>query len=292
MEQRIIDLHVHSTESDGTLSPQELMSAAKEAGLSAIALTDHDTASGVAKAAPAAAALDIELIPGIELSTEYELPYGKRGGKEVHIVGLYINPEDPLLCEKTREFRDCRNVRNEKMIQALRKEGFPITMEDVIAENPDSVITRANIARYLYQHGFIKSVREAFDKYIGDGCRCYVGRFKVSPMEAVSLIRHAGGVPILAHPLLYHLSSANLQTLIDDLKAAGLLGIEAIYSTYTTGEEQLVKKIAAKNNLLISGGSDFHGSNKPDIHLGKGRGHLYIPYSVLDTIKAYRKAHL
>lgn len=285
MERRIVDLHVHSTESDGTLTPAQVVLAAKEAGLSALALTDHDTASGVAKAAPIAAECGIELIPGIELSTEYEIPTAKRQRKEVHIVGLYIDPAHPTLLAKTKEFRDCRDSRNARMIDALQKEGFDITMEALTAENPNSVITRANIARYLYQHGAIKSVREAFDKYIGDGCKCYVGRFKVTPMEAVSLIREAGGIAILAHPLLYHMSSTSLQRLIDDLKTVGLDGIEAIYSTYTVGEEHLVKKLAAKNGLLISGGSDFHGENKPAIQLGTGKGHLYIPYSVLEAIK-------
>ncbi len=278
MEQRIVDLHVHSTASDGTCTPSELVSLAKDAGLSAFALTDHDTTLGVAEASALACRMGIELIPGIELSTAY-------GEKEIHIVGLYINPDNELLVQKTREFRECRDNRNEKMLEALRQEGFPITMEALREENPDSVITRANIARFLFNHGCIKSVQEAFEKYIGDGCRCYIGRFKITPMEAVSLIHQAGGVAILAHPLLYHMSSVRLQALIDDLKAAGLDGIEAIYSTYTVGEEQLVKKIAAQNQLLISGGSDFHGSNKPSIHLGKGRGHLYIPYSVLSDIK-------
>lgn len=285
MEHRIVDLHVHSTESDGTLTPIEVIHAAKEAGLSALALTDHDTASGIAKARNAAVECGIELIPGIELSTEYKLPTKKGDCREIHIVGLYIDPDNEQLQKKTKEFRDCRNSRNEIMIEALRNEGFAITMADVIAENPESVITRANIARYLFDHGQIKSVAEAFDKYIGDGCKCYVGRFKVTPMEAIKLIHEAGGIAILAHPLLYHLSSVTLQHLIDDLKEVGLDGIEAIYSTYTTGEEQFVKKIAAENHLLISGGSDFHGANKPFIKLGKGRGHLYIPYSILTDIK-------
>lgn len=285
MERRIIDLHVHSTESDGTLTPEELVHAAKEANLSAFALTDHDTVSGIAKAAPAAKACGIELIPGIELSTEYTLPTKKGEGKEIHIVGLYIDPDNATLLQKTKEFRDCRDNRNVLMVEALQKEGLSITMEELLAENPDCVITRANIARYLYNHGQIKSVSEAFDKYIGDGCKCYIGRFKVTPMDAVRLIHEAGGIAILAHPLLYHLSSVTLGHLIDDLKEAGLDGIEAIYSTHTTGEEQLVKKIARENGLLISGGSDFHGENKPSIKLGTGRGHLYIPYSVLENIK-------
>lgn len=281
MNHRIIDLHVHSTESDGTLTPEDLVAEAKEAGLAAFALTDHDTCSGVSKAMPLAASAGIELIPGIELSTDYH-------GKEVHIVGLYIDIENEQLLKKTAEYRKCRSERNALMVEALRKEGLSITMEELVAENPDCVITRANIARFLYEHGQIKSVREAFDRYIGDHCKCYVGRLKVASTDAVRLIKEAGGTAILAHPLLYGLSNTNLQEMLDELKPAGLDGLEAIYSTYTTGEEQQMKRLAKENGLLISGGSDFHGSNKPDIALGRGRGHLYIPYSVLNDIKNHR----
>lgn len=284
MEQRLIDLHVHSTESDGTLTPVEVVSQAAAAGLSAIALTDHDTTSGVAKAKEAAESSGIELIPGIELSTQYVLP-GSTDGKEVHIVGLFIDPANPSLLEKTKEFRECRDSRNEKMVAALQAEGFSITMEELLAANPDSVSTRAHIARFLYETGQIKSVQKAFEKYIGDGCKCYVGRFKVTPMEAVELIHTAGGVAILAHPLLYHLKPAALQRLIDDLKPAGLDGIEALYSTYTAADEQYVKKLAGKNDLLISGGSDFHGANKPSIRIGCGYGKLRVPYEVLDALR-------
>lgn len=281
MDHRIIDLHVHSTESDGTLTPEDLVAEAKKAELAAFALTDHDTCQGVGKAMPLAASAGIELIPGIELSTDYH-------GKEVHIVGLYIDIENEQLLKKTAEYRKCRSERNALMVEALRKEGLSITMEELAAENPDCVITRANIARFLYEHGQIKSVREAFDRYIGDHCKCYVGRLKVASTDAVRLIKEAGGTAILAHPLLYGLSNTNLQKMIDELNPAGLDGLEAIYSTYATGEEQQMKRLARENGLLISGGSDFHGSNKPDIALGRGRGHLYIPYSVLETIKAGR----
>ena len=281
MDHRIVDLHVHSTESDGTLTPEDLVAEAKKAGLAAFALTDHDTCQGVGKAMPLAASAGIELIPGIELSTDYH-------GKEVHIVGLYIDIENEQLLKKTAEYRKCRSERNALMVEALQKEGLSITMEELVAENPDCVITRANIARLLYEHGQIKSDREAFDRYIGDHCKCYVGRLKVASTDAVRLIKEAGGTAILAHPLLYGLSNTNLQKMIDELKPVGLDGLEAIYSTYTTGEEQQMKRLARENGLLISGGSDFHGSNKPDIALGRGRGHLYIPYSVLETIKAGR----
>lgn len=281
MNHRIVDLHVHSTESDGTLTPEDLVAEAKKAGLAAFALTDHDTCQGVCKAMPLAASAGIELIPGIELSTDYH-------GKEVHIVGLYIDIENEQLLKKTAEYRKCRSERNALMVEALQKEGLSITMEELVAENPDCVITRANIARFLYEHGQIKSVREAFDRYIGDHCKCYVGRLKVASTDAVRLIKEAGGTAILAHPLLYGLSNTNLQKMIDELKPAGLDGLEAIYSTYTTGEEQQMKRLARENGLLISGGSDFHGSTKPDIALGRGRGHLYIPYSILEEIKAHR----
>ena len=179
---------------------------------------------------------------------------------------------------------------NEKIVAALQREGFSITTEALLAANPDSVITRANIARFLYDSHQIRSVSEAFEKYIGDGCKCYVGRFKVSPMEAVELIHAAGGIAVLAHPLLYHMNQTTLQHLIDELKEVHLDGIEAIYSTYTTGEEQYVKRLAKENGLLISGGSDFHGTNKPTIQIGTGRGHLYIPYSILETIKEHLRA--
>lgn len=281
MDHRIVDLHVHSTESDGTLTPEDLVAEAKKVGLAAFALTDHDTCQGVGKAMPCVASAGIELIPGIELSTDYH-------GKEVHIVGLYIDIENEQLLKKTAEYRKCRSERNALMVEALRKEGLSITMEELVAENPDCVITRANIARFLYEHGQIKSVREAFDRYIGDHCKCYVGRLKVASTDAVRLIKEAGGTAILAHPLLYGLSNTNLQKMIDELKPVGLDGLEAIYSTYTTGEEQQMKRLARENGLLISGGSDFHGSNKPDIALGRGRGHLYIPYSILEEIKAHR----
>ena len=281
MEHRIVDLHTHTTESDGSFTPEELISEAKRKGLSAIAITDHDTFAGIAKAAPIAAANDIELIPGIEFSTDYH-------GKEVHVVGLYIDTQNAHLNAKMKEFRDCRENRNITIVENLQKEGFDITMEALKAENPDCVITRANIARFLYEHGMIPSIQTAFEKYIGDNCKCFVNRFKVTPMDAVRLIKEAGGTAVLAHPLLYHMSNANLQKLIDDMKAAGLDGIEAIYCTYSAAEEREMKQLAKQNGLLISGGSDFHGSTKPKLELATGYGKLYIPYSVLETIKAAR----
>ena len=281
MNSKIVDLHAHTTESDGSFTPEELILEAKRVGLSAIAITDHDSISGIKKAAPIAAECDIELIPGVELSTDYN-------GKEVHVVGLFIDIENKYFLRKIKEFKENRDNRNAIMVENLQKEGFSITMEDLVAENPDCVITRANIARFLYEHGMIPTIQTAFEKYIGDNCKCYVNRFKITPMDGVRLIKEAGGTAILAHPLLYHMSDATLQKMVDEMKEAGLDGIEAIYCTYTPSEERLMKKFAQENHLLISGGSDFHGTTKPNLNLGTGYGKLYIPYEVLENIKAAR----
>jgi len=282
MDTKIVDLHTHTTESDGSFTPEELIKEAKRVGLSAIAITDHDSISGLKKAAPFAAELDIELIPGVELSTDYN-------GKEVHVVGLYIDPTNQHFLTSLHEFKENRDNRNAIMVENLQKEGFAITMEALKAENPDCVITRANIARFLYEHGMIPTIQTAFEKCIGDHCKCYVNRFKITPMDGVRLIKEAGGTAILAHPLLYHMSDATLQQLINEMKAAGLDGIEAIYCTYTPSEERQMKKLAAENDLLISGGSDFHGTTKPNLNLGTGYGKLYIPYTILEDIKNSRK---
>ena len=198
MNSKIVDLHAHTTESDGSFTPEELILEAKRVGLSAIAITDHDSISGIKKAAPIAAECDIELIPGVELSTDYN-------GKEVHVVGLFIDIENKYFLRKIKEFKENRDNRNAIMVENLQKEGFSITMEDLVAENPDCVITRANIARFLYEHGMIPTIQTAFEKYIGDNCKCYVNRFKITPMDGVRLIKEAGGTAILAHPLLYHI---------------------------------------------------------------------------------------
>ena len=279
---KIVDLHTHTTESDGSFTPEELIKEAKRVGLSAIAITDHDSISGIEKAAPFAEEFGIELIPGVELSTDYN-------GKEVHVVGLYINIDDENFLAKIKEFKENRDSRNVIIVENLQKEGFDITMDALLAENPDCVITRANIARFLYEHGMIPTIQTAFEKYIGDNCKCYVNRFKITPMDGVRIIKEAGGIAILAHPLLYHMSDATLQKMVDEMKDAGLDGIESIYCTYTPSEERKMKQFAKDNGLLISGGSDFHGTTKPKLNLATGYGKLYIPYEILETIKDHLK---
>lgn len=280
----MIDLHTHSTESDGTLTPQDLMKLASSTGLSAIALTDHDTIGGLAKAKPVAESLGIELVPGIELSTDYN-------GTEVHMLGLYIDDTNPDFLSKLQEFIQSRDIRNEKMAFLLQKEGFDITLEQLHKEYPESVITRAHFARYLVEHGFVKDRDTVFRKYLGDTCRCYVPREKITPFEAIDLIRLGGGLSFFAHPVLCHMNHDRLRFFVKDLKEAGLTGIEAIYSMNTPGDERNMKKLASEFDLLISGGSDFHGENKPYLHLGTGKGNLKIPDIILETIKSKRVSH-
>ena len=323
----MVDLHVHSTCSDGTFTPEELVDYAIQKGLTAFALTDHDTLNGLDRAIryaeelrqaqaaspvsfsynnaddrfpvsfsrnDAAARLPVssvpdadiprvpEIIPGIELSTEYQ-------GKDIHMVGLFIDYRQPEFAHYLEDFIHSRENRNEKMCALLREHDIDITYEALLTEFPGAVITRAHFARYLLSHGYIQSLKEAFDRYVGDHCPCFVPREKVTPAQAVELILGAGGVPVLAHPILYHMSDDRLDTLVAELKKIGLVGIEAIYSTYNTAEERQIRGLASKYDLKISGGSDFHGANKPKIDLGTGWGKLYVPDEVLENLRPEKK---
>lgn len=281
----IVDLHVHSNKSDGSLTPTELVHLAVEKGLSAFALTDHDTTDGLDEAITAARTYAdgrLEVIPGIEFSTEYE-------GKDIHIVGLYIDYKAPFFVEHIKAFVDSRIQRNRKMCANLQEAGIDISYEKLMAAFPGSVITRGHYAKYLLEHGYVKSMPEAFDRYVGDYAKYFVPREKVTPEQAVELILKAGGLPILAHPILYHMSDARLDTLVKTLKKAGLVGIEAIYSTYSIADERQIRRLATKYELCLSGGSDFHGSTKPGLSLATGYGRLFIPEEILVNLKNERK---
>ncbi len=289
----MVDLHVHSNKSDGTYSPRELVDYARAKGLCAFALTDHDTVSGLDEAiayteelrartcapdfaeAPGQVAAPVpRVIPGIEFSTEYQ-------GKDVHIVGLAIDYKKPSFSRALQSFVDSRDERNRKMCRRLREmAGVHISYEALLSEFPGAVITRAHYAKYLLSHGLVKSIKEAFERYVGDDCPCYIPREKVTPAQAVKLILAADGIPVLAHPILYHMSDTRLESLVAELKEAGLMGIEALYSTYNEDEERQIRRLAQKYRLLISGGSDFHGSNKPNLDLAVGYGNLRVPDQV------------
>jgi predicted metal-dependent phosphoesterase TrpH len=278
---KYIDLHTHSNESDGTYTPGELVAYAISKKLSAIALTDHDTVSGLDEALAMAADKDIELIPGIEFSTAYH-------GKDIHILGLLIDYKDARFQESLLYFQENRDLRNDKIIQRLQEHQIDISKEQLYEMFGDTVWTRAHFARYLINKGLVKDMQAAFAKYLGDHAPCFVPREKITPWDTIKAIRNAGGIPILAHPLRYGFSEKALDQLVCDLSKQGLMGIEAIYTMNQWMDESHMKALARKYHLAVSGGSDFHGDNKPQIDLGVGRGNLKIPMSVLDNLKTLR----
>ncbi|MDD6071158.1 MAG: PHP domain-containing protein [Clostridiales bacterium] len=281
-----IDLHVHSTASDGSFTPTEVVELAYKAGLSHFALTDHDTVDGVSEAVSASSSYDtLKVIPGIELSCYYN-------NREIHIVGLYVDYKDETFINELNSLKQARIDRNEKMVQKFVDAGIPLTMEELLHGNPNSVITRAHFARVLVEKGVCSSKTEAFDKYLGIGCPFYLAKPKVTPEHVLNLIQNAGGTAILAHPYSYKFSKSEVEQLLDEtLIPLGLAGMECYYSTYDLGQTQELRSMALSKNLLVSGGSDFHGVVKPDISIGTGRGNLCIPDTLLNKILEYRNAH-
>jgi Cof subfamily protein (haloacid dehalogenase superfamily) len=277
-----VDLHVHSNRSDGTYSPSELVDYAIKKGLSAIALTDHDTVDGIDEILEYAKDKPIEVIAGIEYSTQYN-------ERDVHIVGLFVDYKAPAFLEYLERFKQSRTDRNLKLCNNLRKAGIDITYEGLQKAYPDCVITRAHYAAYLLDKGYVKSRNEAFDRYLGDHTPYFVHREKVTPEEVIEVTLKSGGIPILAHPTLYRLGDEQLDILVKRLKKAGLMGIETMYCTYTQSDEKRIKALADKYNLLYSGGSDFHGRNKPGLDLGTGYGKLHVKKEFLDDMKRARQ---
>lgn len=273
-----IDLHVHSSASDGTLTPSELTACAIKKGLRAYALTDHDTTDGIREAVQAAKGTSLEVIPGIELSAAWM-------GKDIHIVGLDIDYENAYFQETLERFQNSRELRNDKMLQLLRLENIDISRSEMEKCFPDSVWTRAHFARFLYERHYVESMKEAFDRYLGDHAKCFVPREKVTPFQAIALIHEGGGKAVFAHPVLTRLSKDRLESLVNELKCAGLDGIETMYSTYSSSDHAAMTQLARRHGLKPSGGSDFHGSNKPEIDLGCGKGNLRIPYTVLENLR-------
>ncbi len=281
-----VDLHIHSTASDGTNTPAEDVRLAIEAGLSAMALTDHDTTQGydealaeLTRAKEENPDLDLTLVPGVEISAGYK-------GRDIHILGLFIDPHNEELCRELKRAIINRDSRNDKII-ARFKELFDITIthEELCAGNPKTVVTRAHFARVLCERGLVTDKNEAFKKYLNNDAPCYVPRDFMEPEEAIRLIKNAGGVPIIAHPLLYKLNHGEVLELLEKrLLPAGIEGMEVLHSTNKEGDAEMLKAMAEHFGLLKSGGSDYHGKNKPDIRIGVGRGNLSVPYEYFEKI--------
>lgn len=281
----IIDLHAHTTCSDGTYTPAELVELAKKIGLSALALTDHDTIDGLAEFQAAGKACGIETIPGIEFAALWE----KHHRPEIHIVGLGFDPKHPLLAERMKDIKESRDIRNHKMCEKLSSIGLHITLDEVAANAGGEIITRAHFANVLLQKGYVKKKEDAFARYISTGLPGYVEREFLSPELCIRTIKETGGAAVLAHPTLYGLNLEQLEELCAELILYGLDGIECQYSTYSPAETKAITALAKKMQLLPSGGSDFHGKNKPNIHLGSGKSNLAIPYEFWKGLKKRTK---
>lgn len=278
---RYVDLHVHSNTSDGTLTPSEVVHLALQKNLAAIALSDHDTVKGVPEAISAAEGTTLEVVPATELSCYYR-------NVEIHVLGLFVDYKDADFQSKLEELEQERMQRNLDMIALFQRDNISITLEELQAGNPKSVITRAHFARVLVEKGYCKDKNAAFDRYVGVGCPYYLPKPQITPELSLPLITKAGGIPILAHPMLYKLGYRQVEELIQYLIPLGLKGIEAYHSSNNISQSDKLRSLALKYHLVVSGGSDFHGANKPDIELGTGRGGLRITESILDAIKQLR----
>ena len=274
-----IDLHTHSTFSDGTFTPLQLVKYAEEKGLKAFAITDHDTTEGIKEAK--SIETNLEVISGVEISTRYDK-------KEIHIVGLYVNENDADLNKQLKYYREKRVTRNFEILEKLNSLGVDITIDDVKESCTGDVISRAHIAKALVSKGFVGSYTEAFDRYLGDNKCAYVPRETLNYEESMELITKAGGVPVLAHPLLYKMSDTNLENMMVKLRQKGLKAVEVYYSTHSNSDTQHVMAMANRVGLIYSGGSDFHGATKPKIDMGTGMGKLAVPYEILEKIRGER----
>lgn len=275
----LIDLHVHSTVSDGTFTPREVAFYAKAKGLSAIALTDHDSMDGLEDCMAAAKLVDLLVIPGIELTGNYK-------GAEIHILGYYLDKEHRILKAKLEQLVIDREARNIKMLTNLIDQGFDLTPTDLYPPGTlKGVLTRAHFARALYNKGYASSIDDAFAKYLSSDKPAYVKRQSMDYVECINLIHTAGGVAVIAHPHLYRFSPEKFPIFTRDMISAGIDGIESIYPKYNDEQTIQLFDLCFTHNLISTGGSDFHGTNKPGLDIGTGYGSTKIPEKILEGLK-------
>lgn len=278
--EKYIDLHTHSLMSDGSMTPAEVVREAKKAGLAAIALSDHDTVDGIREAMNEGEKIGIEVVPAIEFSVQSET--------ETHILGYYIDIDNPLLKDALESVIELRRFRNRETCRKLNELGFDVTLEEANAIAPNGFIGRAHFAKLLADKGYTKSVKEGFALYLENGKYAYCGQQSLTDEEAVRLIKACGGVACVAHLHLTKKSDEELREFLIRLKKCGLDGIEGYYTEYTPEMQEKYQALAKELGLIISGGTDFHAKMKPHIAIGTGLGNLKIPYSILETIKSHR----
>lgn len=282
---RYVDLHIHTTCSDGTLTPEEIVSLALKQEMSAIAITDHDTVAGISAAQAAGDAAGLQVLSGIEISTEYH-------GREVHLLGYFINPNSQHLKPVLEWTVKDRDLRNEKIVAMLRKDGYRISLEQLKAEHPNTVIGRPHIAEALLKAGQVGSIQDAFDRLLADGKPYFLPRTYIPFAQAAEVIYQAGGVPVLAHPLQYQFPAEELNQFIHTAANCGAVGLEVYYSGYGPEKQNQLKQLGDQYNLIYTGGSDYHGTRKPHIQLGTGMGHLRVPETAVVELEArWKQAH-
>ncbi len=267
----MIDLHMHSTCSDGTYSPSELVQRAKAAGLTRMALTDHDTVAGLAEARAETERQGIAFLGGLEISAELQ-------PGTMHILGYGFDEASPELLDKLEVVQRARRERNPKIVDKLCGLGFELTMEEVASKAGGTVVGRPHFAQVMVEKGYAQNTQEVFDKYLAKGKPAYLDKERLSPEDSVAAIRAAGGVAVLAHPLqLKAKDEAELEAMVKRLVDAGLQGMECYYRNHSAQDTEHFLALAQKYGLVATGGSDFHGSNRPHISLGTGEGNLRVP---------------
>lgn len=273
-----VDFHLHTTHSDGSCTPTEVVEMAHQAGVTALAITDHDITTGIVEAITAGQQYGIDVIPGIEISSIIN-------DSELHILGYFLDWQDPELQARCHTLRDSRHRRNPKIIERLQASGIDITYNEVQVLAGTESVGRPHIARVLMDKGVVTSAKEAFDRFLANGKPAYVPRELPSPAEAIQWIKAAKGLAVLAHPTWVKTTDRPLIDLVRQLKADGLDGVEVYYSTHAARQTREYLSLAQQLGLLITGGSDFHGVTKPDIEVGTGKGTLHIPSSLLPKMK-------
>ncbi len=280
----LIDLHMHTTASDGTDLPSEAVAKAASLGLEAIALTDHDTAAGVAEASAAGKELGVEVVPGIEVSSDYR-------DNNIHILGYFIDPEAPALWAVLEWIRTERIARNEYVVNLLADDGFDISVEELRSLYPEAVLGRPHMAELLMRKGYVSSVQEGFERYLGEGGKYYLPKRRISMARAVETILGSGGLAVLAHPLQYRYPREEVTEMIEYAKSLGAAAIECFYSEHSAEDERWLLGMAERYGMGVSGGSDYHGTRKTHISMGSGtNGNLAIPYEVLERLKKLHRS--
>jgi predicted metal-dependent phosphoesterase TrpH len=275
----LIDLHSHTKFSDGSATPAELIGFAASAGARAVAITDHDTLDGLPGGRRAAQECGIEFVDGVEISADFQ-------PGTMHILGYCFDPSSEELNAALEMLRLARSERNPQIAARLQNLGLEVNYGEVASLAGNEVVGRPHFASVMVRKGYVASIKEAFDRFLAKGQPAYVEKRKLSPAESIDLIRKAGGVAILAHPYQMKLSDEDTEDQIKRLRDLGLDGIEAIYSRLSSAERERYVRLADRLGMLVSGGSDFHGTFKPDINLVTGLGDLQVQYELLENIKA------